>query len=153
MLNKSLCFMLALVLILCCACSSDSSMKRYAYDDFSYSVPASWDADVSDPDTIFMQYSEKDGKTITVSKYENGSIDYGSLFDHLDDDGIEYEATDCDLKSGVTAHGAVYENEDGYLVAVFPFDASNGDEYRITFIQKELDADFTVDVLNSVEVK
>ena len=147
MLNKSLCFMLALLLIFCCACSSDSSMKRYTYDDFSYNVPSSWTADVSDPDVIFMQYSDKEEKTITVSKYDS------SLFDDLDSDNIDYEVSDCELKSSITLHGAIYENEDGYLVAIYPFDASDGTQYRITFIQKDFDPDFVVDTLNSVEIK
>lgn len=158
MLKKSLYLTLALSLLLCCVCCSGpsdqtDSVKRYTYDDLSYSVPASWKADVSDPDVTFMQYSDDEKQLVMASKYEASSPSVGKLFDDLNDTGVEYEASDIDLGSGQTVHGAIYYNDDGWLVAVYPFTASSGEEYRLTIMQEELDADAVAAVVTSVEVK
>lgn len=158
MFKKSLCLVIVCSLLLSCVCCSSSSdqtdhTKRYTYDDLSYSVPASWKSDISDPDVTFMQYSDDENQLVMATKYEASDFSAGKLFDHLNEDGVEYEESVIDLGSGNTIRGAIYYNDDDWLVAVYPFVASSGDEYRLTIIQKELDADAIVAVLTSVEVK
>lgn len=159
MLKKSLCLAIVCSMLFCCVCCSPSDqkspdgVKRYTYDDLSYSVPASWKADVSDPDVMFMQYSDDESELVSVSKYEASSASFGKLFDSLNDDGVDYEESVIELASGDTVRGAIYYNEDGWLTAVYPFVASSGDEYRLTIMQEELDADAVAAVVTSVEVK
>jgi len=154
MLRKYLVIILCLLLVLCCACgssnqSSDQKVKRYTYDDLSYEVPSSWSVDTEDPDVAFMQYSDDENKLVMVTKYEADSASRGKMFDNIG----EYEPSDYKLASGDTSRGAIYENEDGWLVAQYSIDASNGDEYRIAIAQKDFDADLVAAVMNSVDIK
>ena len=153
MLKRSLCLALVCSLLFCCVCCSGSSvsMKRYTYGDLSYSVPSSWSADVDDPDVTFMQWSDDDGGCITVSKYEADSPSAGKLFERLNSDGVRYDVSDVLVSSQHTVHGAVYE-QDGYTYYIYPVTASNGDEYRLTFILEKPDEDFVASVMSSVDV-
>lgn len=159
MLNKSLCLAIVCSLLLCCVCCSPSdqeasnSVRRYTYGELSYSVPSSWKADVSDPDVTFMQYSDDENQLVMATKYEASSASFGKLFDSLNDDGVDYEESVIELASGDTVRGAIYYNEDGWLTAVYPFVASSGDEYRLTIMQEELDADAVAAIVTSAEVK
>ena len=153
MLKKSLCLALVCSLLFCCVCcsSSSGSVKRYTYGDLSYSAPASWNADVDDPDLTFMQWSDADGGCIYVSKYEADSPSRGKLFEWLNDDGVSYDVSDVLISSQHTVHGAVYE-KDGAAYYIYPVTASNGDEYRLTFILKEPDEEFVASVMSSVDI-
>lgn len=153
MLKKSLCLALVCSLLFCCVCcsSSSGSVKRYTYDDLSYSVPASWNADVDDPDLTFMQYSDDENRLVMASKYEASSPSRGKLFNWLNDDGISYDVSNVSVSSQHTVHGAVYE-QDGFTRYIYPVTASNGDEYRLTFILKEPDEKFVASVMSSVDI-
>lgn len=119
---------LLLVLPLCgCGSSDQNDVKRYALDDLSYEVPASWLYEAAEN----YQYSDDDKAVVNAFKYEAGSASVGKMYDSLKEDGTEYVASDHALSDGQVARGAVYQTDDGMTCAVFSMYASNSDFFAI----------------------
>lgn len=149
-------FALCLLLVSCGSSGSKSenaAMKMYSWGDLSYSVPASWSADIDDPEVSFMQYSDEDDALVMVSRYEAGAIEWTDLFDTLSQDGIEYEEISAAIKNGTAITGASYVNEDGYTVNVFSLEASSGDRYDLSILSKDETSSLAVKIMATVEIQ
>lgn len=112
-MKKSLCFILALMLLLCSCGSQSERTETYFFHGISYAIPATWSETEFDDNSVMYVSSDKIGIAVNI------------FFNPVEFEGepIEY--------SGY--NGVHYYTEDGYNTYAYYFEDGAGDPYSIQF--------------------